>query len=234
MKFLFAILLSLILWIRASSQTKQYPFYQLYQLDSIGKSPSICRHFGKLYFNFLQLVEEQLQHEDTTNQRLIRNFEKVFAQFYIDACTAYKNHVPIFLPAWKTYFTDTTLESYQYNLLGANAHLNGGLAEAIAGSYTPEEWKRIKKKYTLFNSCLNKTYRLVYTETMSMNKQARKLHALTLGLDKTLGYYYLYKWRKRAMRLMKYYFAGSPVYKKLQNKISRKKEKIDKLVFTQL
>lgn len=30
-------------------------------------------------------MEEQLLKEDTATQRLIRNFEKLFAQFYIDA-----------------------------------------------------------------------------------------------------------------------------------------------------
>jgi hypothetical protein len=234
MKFLLAIFLSLIIWISGNTQTREYPFYQLYQLDSIGKTSSISRHFGELYFNFLLLVEEKLQNEDSATQELVRNFERVFAQFYIDACVAYRDHEKIALPAWRVYFTDTTLESYQYYLLGTNAHLNGGLAEAIAGSYTPDQWKWVKKRYILFNSCLNKTYRYVYKETMNNNKRARALHAVTLSLDKIIGYYYLYKWRKRQMRLMKYHFAGSPEYKKLFDKINHKKEQIDKLIFTQL
>jgi hypothetical protein len=179
-------------------------------------------------------VEEKLEKEDSATQHLVRNFEMVFAQFYIDACMAYKNHKEIPLPAWRAYFKDSTLESYQYYLLGTNAHLNGGLAEAIAGSYTPDQWIWIKQKYGLFNSCLNKTYRYVYRSTMDKNKRARLLHALLLGTDRMLGQFYLYKWRKRQMRLMKYHFAGSPQYKKLFDKINRKKERIDKLIFSQL
>jgi Family of unknown function (DUF5995) len=233
MKYVFIILLSLLM-MEAKSQTSSYPFYQLYQLDSIGKTSSITRHFGKLYFQFLQLVEEQLATADTATQRLARNFEAVFAQFYIDACVAYEKHLPIPLPAWRAYFTDSTLESYQYYLLGANAHLNGGLSEAIAASYTPEQWKWIKKKYPLFNSCLNKTFRYVYKETIDNNKRARTLHALLLGTDRMLGQYYLYKWRKRQMRLTEYHFIASPGYQKLFSKIARKKEHIDKMVFDQL
>jgi hypothetical protein len=180
------------------------------------------------------LVEKKLEDADTATIRLVRNFETVFAQFYIDACISYKNHEQIPLPAWRAYFADTTLEGFQYDLLGANAHLNGGLAEAIAGSYTPAEWGWIKKKYGLFNSCLNKTYRLVYQETVSRNEKAKMLDRLTLGTDKFLGEYYLYKWRKRQMRLTEYSFSRSAKYKKLLSKVTRKKERIDRMVRRQL
>jgi hypothetical protein len=234
MKRSVVILIALILWSRGNTQRTEYPFYQLYQLDSIGKSPSISRHFGKLYYDFLCLVEKKLQEADTPTLHLVRHFETVFAQFYIDACIAYKNGKQISLPAWRAYFIDTTLESYQYNLLGTNAHLNGGLSEAIAGSYTPEQWKWVKEKYVLFNSCLNKTFRIVYRQTMNNNRRARKLHAVFFGTEKLLGYYYLYKWRKRQMRLTEYRFENSPKYKKLFAKISRKKVKVDTLVITRL
>jgi hypothetical protein len=234
MKFFFVILLSLFLTGTGNTQLKTYPFYQLYQLDSIAKTPSVCRHFGKLYFDFLTLVEEKLQHADTVTQRLVRNFESVFAQFYIAACVAYGKNVPASLFAWRPYFKDSTLQFYQYYLLGTNAHLNGGLAEAIGRSYTPEQWKWVKKKYYLFNSCLNKTYRYVYAETWHNNRRVKLFHTITFGLDRLTGYYLLYKWRKRQMRLMKYYFTGSPQYQKLLQKINCKKKTIDFLVVSQL
>src|SRR5688500_6198435 len=133
------------------AQDKNYSFYQLYQLDSIASSPSIGRHFGALYFDFLQLVEAELVEADTSTRRLVRYFEQVFAQFFIDACIAYEQKRNIPLPAWRKYFENNDLNPEQYNLLGTNAHLNGGLAEAIAKSYTPEEWKKLKSEYVLFN-----------------------------------------------------------------------------------
>src|SRR5689334_13913371 len=155
MKSLFIVLLSLMICSQCRSQENNYSFYQLYQLDSIGHSPSIGRYFGDLYYRFLLLVEEQLKRSDTATERLVRNFESVFAKFFIDACIAYKNGEQIQLTEWRKYFSDSTLQPIQYYLLGANAHLNGGLSSAIAGSYTPDEWKTIKKKYYLFNICLN-------------------------------------------------------------------------------
>jgi len=234
MKLVLTILLFAGLTVKGKAQSKSYSFYQLYQLDSLGQTHSIGRHFGSLYFDFLQLVEAQLENADTTTQRLVRHFEEVFAQFYIDACIAYEKKQEVTLPAWRTYFSDSTLHPAQYNLLGTNAHLNGGLAEAIANSYTPQEWKLLKKKYVLFNKCLNETFGWVYQETNRSHKKAKLLSSLSLGLSKPLGRYYLYKWRKRQMRLTEYFFEGSPRYEDLLGKINRKKERIDKMIFNQL
>jgi len=230
MKYFFVILILLAIAGKIRSQSSAYAFYQLYQLDSIGKTQSISRHFGELYYNFLLLVEKQLENADTATKRMVRHFEMVFAQFYIDACIAYKAHEQIQLPAWRAYFADTALRPIQYKLLGTNAHLNGGLSEAIAGSYTPQEWVEVKKKYYLFNSCLNETYKQVFKEAINTNKRARLLNTFTLGLDKPLGNFYLYKWRKRQMRLTEYYFYGSPKYKKMLAKVTRKKDRLDKAV----
>ncbi len=233
MKYFIVILFTLCLLPKSYSQQKSYPFYQLYQLDSIGQSPSISRHFGSLYFNFLQLIEKKLANADSTTKRFIRHFEIVFAQFYIDACSAYSRNEQIPLPAWRAYFSDSTLQFFQYYLLGANAHLNGGLAEAIAGSYTQAEWMNLKKKYILFNKCLNQTFKKVYSETTTNSKRAKLLSVITFGFAKPAGQYYLYKWRKRQMRLTEYFYEKSDNYKKLLDKINGKKEKIDKLVFAQ-
>jgi len=232
MKYFFLILFALPLTIRAQPVENRYFFYQLYQLDSIGKSSSFTRHFGELYFQFLGLVDNQLRKADTPTYRLVRHFQAVFARFYIDACDSFYQKKQISDPAWRTYFSDTTLTAAQYYLLGANAHLNGQLAEAIGNSYTPEEWKQLKKKYKLFNKCLNETYRYVFRETLRSSERTRWFHILSLGFDRITGSYYLYKWRKRQMRLTEYYFAGSVRYKKLFEKINSKKERIDKLVLT--
>lgn len=234
MKYFFPALFSFLIYSSCYSQNKNYSFYQLYQLDSIGKSSSFTRHFGALYFDFLQSVEQELETADTTTKRLVRHFETVFAQFYIAACVTYKTGQPISLPAWRSYFKDSTLDPEQYNLLGTNAHLNGGLAQAIANSYTPGEWKQLKISYGLFNKCLNQTYRRVYKGTIHADQGAKLLSILTLGLTKPIGNYYLYKWRKRQMRLTEYYFAGSSKYKLLSEKILLKKEKIDRIIISLL
>jgi|GEM_PF-3043100 len=233
-KYFILLILLILLHGTSYSQQRSYPFIQLYQLDSLSYSPNISRHFGYLYFEFLKLVEAKLEKADTSTRRYIRHFEQVFAQFYIDACHAFVEGKDIKIPAWRAYFEDTTLSRGQYYLLGANAHLNGQLAEAIAGSYTAEEWPVIKKQYHLFNSCLNETYKLVYQEAMDGSRRVKLLHYLTLGLAKPVGNFYLYKWRKRQMRLTEYYYLDKVKYQRLYHKINGKKEKIDKLVVAEL
>ena len=233
MKFFLALFLTCST-MAASGQRKSYPFYQLYQLDSIAASPSIGRHFGALYADFLGLVEEQLTDADSSTTRLVRHFEQVFAGFFIDACIAYRDKKQIELPAWRSYFADTTLSAEQYNLIGTNAHLNGGLAEAISQSYTPADWQWLKAKYVLFNKCLNQTYEWVYRETTEAHTEAKRIHVFSLGISKAIGRYYLYKWRKRQMRLTELYFAGSGKYDNLLDKINRKKDKVDRLIVKKL
>jgi hypothetical protein len=212
------------------AQDSSFAFIQLYELDSIGHSASIGKYFGSLYFDFLKQIEKELDHSDTATKRLVRNFEINFAQFYIDACTSYCCNKNIEYPAWQAYFRDSSLKPIQYKLLGANAHLNGQLAEAIASSYTPEEWKWIKSKYLIFNVCLTQTYRNLHKEAVHTNRHARWLHYISLGLDKPIGQYHLYKWRKRQMRLTEYYYQKSPKYDRLLRKINKRKKHIDWMV----
>src|SRR5688572_17977073 len=216
------------------AQNLTYPFYELYQLDSLASSPGIARHFGKLYGDFLRLVESRLENADTSTTRLLRHFESVFSRFYIDAAYEHHNKKPISHPSWKKYFEDSTLAPAQYYLLGANAHLNGQLSEAIFDSYTSAEWNTLKKKYSLFNKCLNKTYRHVYRQTLYDHPRARTLHLVSLGLDKPVGNYFLYKWRKRQMRVTEYRFEKTEKHRKLFEKIQRKKSAVDRLIIIQL
>jgi hypothetical protein len=212
------------------AQNKSYAFYELYQLDSLSNASSPGRYFGGLYYDFLLLVEKKLENADTSTRRLVRHFEQVFARFYIEACDSFAEGRQVPLPAWRQYFSNTGLSRSQYYLLGANAHLNGGLAEAIAGSYSPAEWKRLKKEYGLFNSCLNETLSKVYAETLVESGRARSLSFVTLGLTKPLSNYYLYKWRKRQMRLTEYYYQGDTRFSLLEKKIRKRKSRVDRMI----
>lgn len=231
-----ALLISLLIFFvkDSASQAKSYPFIQLYQLDSIAHTNSIARHFGELYAGFLRLVEDQLKKEDTTTQRLVRNFETVFAQFYIDAAQAYIEKKEIPHPFWKKYFEDSNLSRTQYYLFGTNAHLNGQLSEAIANSYTPDEWKKLKSRYVIFKKCLNITYRYVYFETMEEHSRARLLRLVTLGQIRHYGKYLMYKWRRRQIRLTEYLYKDSPKYESLRKEVTRIKERLDKVIVREL
>ena len=199
-------------WFYAKTQNPQYPFKQLYQLDSIRKSTSISKYFGELYFTFLQSIEKQLTPADSNTKKLIRRFEAVFAQFYIDACEDYKFHQQINITDWQSYFSDSSLTPIQYKLLGTNAHLNGRLWEALANSFTLDEMDMLKKEFVIFKKSLNKTYRYVYREATSSSINISMLRTFSFGIDKFAGYYYLYKWRRRQMKLARFYLSNSSCF----------------------
>ena len=214
-----------------TAQKVQYPFKQLYQLDSIGSTGSISKYFGRLYFTFLGSIEHQLSSADSTTINLVRHFEAVFAQFYIDACTDYYNKKAISIHDWEAYFSDSTLQPVQYILLGTNAHLNGRLWHAFAESFTLEQMQSLKKEFVIFKKTLNRTYRKVYKMALNETKNVSTLHSLTLGADKLLGYYYLYRWRRREMELARLYLSGDPAFEPLLTRVNREREKINKYIF---
>ncbi len=213
------------------AQKLSLPAEPFCQLDSIGKSFSHSKHFGQLYYEFLYSIEEQLANCDNGAQRLVRRFENVFAGFFINACQWHLNKTQIDLQEWEAYFSDSTLQPIHYFLLGANAHLNGGLWTAVVKSFNADEWKELKEEYHIFKKTLNQTYKLVYKEGRNNRFLVNLAHA-TLGVDKWIGNYYLYKWRKRQFRMAKLYWQQSPKLEPLLKKIDRKKKNIDQLIFT--
>ncbi|HEY2721468.1 MAG TPA: hypothetical protein VGI82_07075 [Chitinophagaceae bacterium] len=69
-------------------------------------------------------------------------------------------------------FLSSSLQSIQYELLGANAHLNGGLWQVLTPSFSGEEMKTSKAEFVVFKKSLNQTYDLVYFEAVTQNKRA--------------------------------------------------------------
>lgn len=209
------------------------PREPFHQLDSIGKSNSHSKHFGRLYHQFLTGIEEQLGTRDSAAQKLVRRFEKNFAGFYINACQSYLNKEKIDLQEWQAYFSDSALQPIQYLLLGANAHLNGGLWNALVKSFTAQEMKHLQPEFHIFKRSLNKTYKQVYKKSRE-NIRLKILGAATVGLDNLLGNFYLYKWRKRQMKIARLYWNHSPRIEKLVKKVDKRKRRIDQLITTLL
>ena len=173
----------------------------LSQLDSLSKSSSPASHFGILHAVFLRSIEDRLQPEDSTMQQLFRRFVKAFTQFYLDANTSYQNREEISVKSWKAYFSDSDLQPIQYKLLGVNAHVNSDLWQVFTTSFSKEELRNFKGQFLLYKAPLNKVYKQVYREAVRSNKNLRLYSILTLGMYKYVGNYYLFKWRKRQIRL---------------------------------
>ncbi len=211
------------------------PLYNtFYQLDSISHSNSIAKHFAGLYHAFLKSIESQVVTADTATQRLVRRFEQVFAQFYVDACHAHLHQREIKITDWQAYFSQNDLQPIQYKLLGANAHLNGGLWQALTSAFTKQEMDQLHKQFLIFNHTLNKIYRQVYKEGEQHNKKLSRLAMFSLGLDQLIGNYYLYKWRKRQMRIAKLFWNASTRLPAVSQRVLIRKNFIDRLIIKTL
>lgn len=230
---LLALYLLCILNTAIVAQSSHLPYEPFHQLDSISKSNSPSNYFGKLYYDFLARIESQLQNRDTVAQRLVRRFENVFADFFISACISSTRHEQIDLKEWEAYFADSSLQPIQYLLLGTNAHLNGGLWNALVRSFSAEEMKQLKPEFKIFRRSLNKTYRMVYMEGRS-NKKLENIRIFSLGMDQWLGKYYLYKWRRRQMHIARLYWNHSNKLQTLSGKVEQKKKKIDQMILTKI
>lgn len=177
------------------------------------------------------MIEKQLAPADPETKRLVRRFEAQFAQFFIDAAEDYKNSKTVTIIDWQAYFRDTMLLPIQYKLLGTNAHLNGRLFEALASTFTLEQMISLKKEFVIFKKSLNATYRLIYDEAGIHSRKSAFLKRFALGIDKLLGYVYLYKWRKRQMRLARYYLSKSPRFTLLFARVNRERLRLDSIIF---
>lgn len=241
MKFILVSAIVFITSLRTEAQEQyispdqgHYAFLELYQLDSLGHSNSTGRYFGALYFSFLQSIEKQLEPFDPKTRELVRRFEKIFARFYIEACAAHRQNQPIAVNEWSAYFSNQSLQPIQYKLLGTNAHLNGALWQALTNTFSMEEMGQLKKEFVIFKKSLNHIYKLVYAEAVTSNQKLKNLATVSLGFSEVAGNFYLYKWRRRQMRLARLYWSQSPRYTALVKKVDRKKRNIDRLIIETL
>ncbi len=214
----------------AKTQSTQYPFRQMYLLDSIGHSNSIAKHWAGTHFRLIQFAEEQFGTFDSNTQKLIRRFEAVYTQFFIDACNSYYLHQQIRMD-WQPYFSDSNFQPIQYKLLAVNADLNGELWQALCNSFTFQEMNMLKEEFKIFKKSLSKIYRIVSDEAATQTKRIALLQILSLGSIKSIGNIYMFKWRSRQMKLALLYLSGSPDFAPLLAKVNRNRAKINSLIF---
>jgi len=230
MKYCFLFPVLLFMSVQSNAQNADAFVQTLRRLDSIQHSNTIARHFGGLYFEFLEHIEAQLQYKDSANKQLVTRFESVFAHFYIEAANAYNKGEPLPEGVWGHYFTDTGLELLQYKLLGANAHLNGELWQALTESFTAAEMTQVHAEFSIFKRTMNGMYHQIYHDACMDNNKVLAVHVITIGASEWIGNMYLYKWINRQMKIAELYWAQSPGCEKLQERTRRRKNFVDKLV----
>jgi hypothetical protein len=205
----------------------------LQKLDSVQGSPLVSRHFAELYFNTTAKAVVYFSRANKPVRELMRRFEQRFACFFLTAANAYgqKEEIP---PAWKTYFTDSSLSRLQYFLLGANAHINGDMWQAMTTEFSLQELKTFKNPYYRYNRKLKEALFFVYNTAFDTAPGIRLLHGLSVGFDRIFTRLMLVRWRKRQMKLSLLWFTDKEKFAVKFEGLQKKMAVLDKLVLQNL
>ena len=134
----------------------------------------------------------------------------------------------------KNYFNGKDLSELQLKLIGANAHINGDIWQAMRSSFSLEELISIKRYYKNYNRSIAKVFDDLFNSAIENDKRFRNLHSLTFGLDKVYGKMMLYKWRNRQLKLAVYSYSNPKKFKRLKRQTETKMKKIDRMIMKRL
>lgn len=205
----------------------------LRKLDSVRNSSTVSRHFAGLYFNVTAGALDYFSKEDKPVQDFMQRLENRFADYFLLAAEAYNRGADLPV-AWKNYYTDTSLTPVQYLLVGANAHINGDIWQALTSEFSLQELKQYKRVYYRYNKKLKAELLNIYDEAFNAVPKLRLLHFLSAGLDKQYSKLMLLRWRKRQMKLSMLWFTDRDRFQTKLTGIRKKMAKLDKLVLQNL
>lgn len=215
------------------SQNNDATHTLLRKLDSFQQSSSVSRHFGELYFTVTKTAVDYFSHENEQVQNFMQRLEQRFAGYFFTAAQLYreKKEIPA---AWKMYYADTGRSSLQYYLLGANAHINGDIWQALTNEFSLAELIRVKKYYYRYYQKLKPVLLEIYNKAFEAFSKVRFLHNITLGLDKQYCKQMLIRWRKRQMRISMLWFTDKKKFEKKLAGLQKKMMQFDKLILRHL
>jgi hypothetical protein len=133
---------------------------------------------------------------------------------------------------WKNYFGGK-YSPLQLKLIGANAHINGDIWQALTDNFSLNEIKQVKPFYKKYNGPISKAFDELY-KTTGADTQLHDLHIITLGFDKVYGRMMLKKWRYRQLRLAILKFENPHRFNSLKKRIDKKRNRIDKMIIRRL
>jgi len=204
------------------------------KLDSVRTSGDRTCYFGELYLTATLDADKYISSLEAPMQQLMKRLEENFAFYFFRAVEANDNGIDI-PDEWKNYFNSRNdLSPLQLKLIGANAHINGDIWQAMVSGFTLGEIKKMKPVYKEYSRSLKKVFTDLFETATRSNKRLRDLHIVTLGLDKIYGKMMLRKWRNRQLRLAIYNFRDPERFRELKKRIDSKRKKIDRMIIKKL
>jgi hypothetical protein len=203
---------------------------RIHKVDSIADAGQIASYFARLYSTSMESVELKLVDADSNTRAFIRKFELNFIQYFLSACYGYQNGNLSKASPWSCYFSHPNARPLQFMLMGANAHINGDVWQAMVSGFSEQEIKRYKKKYLSFQTALAKAYSPLFDSVEEKNSYLRFMNSFTKGFAKIYGERVLSRWRKRNVNLALLYYSDPAKFKRKLAVLNRKKRKIDSLI----
>jgi len=205
----------------------------LKKLDSVKNSTSVAKHFAGLYYTSSVNLHSFISGSSFQDSGFVLRMESSFLLFFLEAAVADKNQKKVPEP-WRVYFSHPALSELQFKLAGANAHINGDLWQALCHEFNSEEIKRNKKGFINLNPSFRNTYRMFFNDAAAANKKVAVIQKFSLGLGKWYGWLMMKRWRKRQVKLAILYYENPYRFVKKEKAISKKKQRIDRLILRKL
>ena len=202
------------------------------RLDSVTMCPGRERYFGELYLQTTRLTDTYIEALPEQGKRLMKKLEESFVTYFLSAIHA--NNGGMEIPEeWKNYFSGA-LSPLQLKLMGANAHINGDIWQALTDNFSAGEIGQVKPFYKKYNKYIGRSFDVLFQSAIRSDKRLHHLHLITLGFDKLYGRLMLKKWRNRQLRLAILKFEHPNRFVAMKKRIYKKRNRIDKMIIRRL
>lgn len=192
------------------------------KLDSLRTCAGKEKHFGELYLNTTIMGGTFMENLPEEGRILMKRMEECFATYFFRAIEANNNRS--YMPdAWKNYFNGN-YSPLQLKLMGANAHINGDIWQALTGYFSLAELRKLKPYYKNYGSPIQMIFDELFSLAIRTDKRLHDLHSITFGFDRLYGRMMLKKWRNRQLRLALFNYEHPQRFIALKNRIDKKRD----------
>ncbi|MGC4104339.1 DUF5995 family protein [Ferruginibacter sp.] len=188
---------------------------------SAGNSPA--RHFARLYHRAIEATNVYAKTQSEEIRQFIFGFEASFAPGFFQSERNFVGGKPQ-LPCWQAYYSDTGLNTLQYQFMGMNAHINGDMWLALKERHSYDSIKKYRGSLIRFQRALNVFFDSMYTASAGY-KKIRMLHTLSLGTDRIVGKKIILHWRKRQVRMALLYYSDPEKCRRKQRRLENKMDR---------
>ncbi|HMO33924.1 MAG TPA: DUF5995 family protein [Lacibacter sp.] len=199
----------------------QYPGAQaVYDtLAAIRQQPGISSHFAVLYTSTYARINAYAATQPAIKRDFLMQFQQSFGEWFLEAHYAYLHKKPI--PwNWQRFFQYDTLQPLQYWFLGINAHINGDMHQTLLSTFHRDTLRNHRLTISEMRKSLRPFFDSLYYAPTEL-KNFRRLHRVTLGMDRMAFRHTFFSWRQRQLRMITLYGSNRQRYEKKLARLQR-------------